>query len=47
MIFVQATVRNDTSLDAIFCGASEIATGAERAAFMAGDCGSDEELLIS
>ena len=47
MIFVQATVRNDTSFDANFCGAIEIAFGAEQAAFMAGDCGSDEELLIS
>ena len=35
---------NDTSFDAIFCGAIEIASGAERAAFMARACGADNEL---
>ena len=35
---------NDTSFDTIFCGAIEIASGAERAAFMARACGADDEL---
>ena len=35
---------DDTRLDSIFCGAIEIATSEERAAFIAGACGSDEEL---
>src|SRR5579864_4353665 len=35
---------DDTSFDAIFCGAIEIASGEDRAAFIARTCGSDEEL---
>src|SRR4051794_25791886 len=35
---------DDTSFDAIFCGAIEIASGGERAAFIADACGPDEDL---
>ena len=35
---------DDTSLDSIFCGAIEIASSEERAAFIAQACGSDDEL---
>ena len=35
---------DDTSLDSIFCGAIEIASSEERAAFIAGACGCDDEL---
>ena len=35
---------DDTSLDSIFCGAIEIASSEDRAAFIAQACGSDDEL---
>ena len=35
---------DDPSFDTIFCGAIEIASGEERAAFLARACGADEEL---
>ncbi len=35
---------DETSLDSIFCGAIGIASGEERAAFIAQTCGSDDEL---
>ena len=35
---------DDTSFDTIFCGAIEIASSEERAAFIARACGPDEEL---
>jgi serine/threonine protein kinase len=35
---------DDTSFDSIFCGAIEIASTEERAAFVARSCGQDEEL---
>ena len=35
---------DDTSFDSIFCGAIEIASAMERAAFIARACGPDEEL---
>ena len=35
---------DDPSFDSIFCGAIEIASAEERAAFIARACGSDEEL---
>ena len=35
---------DDTSFDSIFCGAIEIASSEERAAFIARACGPDEEL---
>ena len=35
---------DDTSFDSIFCGAIEIASAEERAAFIARACGPDEEL---
>src|SRR5262249_22000012 len=36
--------RDDPSFDTIFCGAIEIASGAERAAYIARACGMDEDL---
>ena len=35
---------DDTRFDSIFCGAIEIASNEDRAAFVAGACGTDEEL---
>src|SRR3954470_19407369 len=35
---------DDTNFDAIFCGAIELASGEERAAYIARACGPDEDL---